>query len=187
MNSTFQQPSSTAINSIGRALVSTFYEIAPAVLFFFTAFLIIGMMFKLFVSQYSIEFSAFTRAAIAALVLGKIVALLDWAKAGHRLDGQRRAAVVALKTLIYGLVVVVFGIGERIFDASYKTGSLQRGVDLVIAKANFNRFLGLVLLITLVVGARLTLQEISQAMGEGAMFRLFFEQPVQRPKGLKDA
>jgi hypothetical protein len=36
---------------------------APVVLFFFVAFGLIFLLFKLFASQYSIEFSAFSKAA----------------------------------------------------------------------------------------------------------------------------
>jgi hypothetical protein len=78
-------------HSIKRFLVGAFYEMAPAVLFFFIAFLLIFLMFKLLVSQYSIEFSAFTEAAVAALILGKVIPLLDWAQSGYGFDSHRRA------------------------------------------------------------------------------------------------
>jgi predicted membrane metal-binding protein len=58
-------------------------EMAPVVLFFFIAFGLIGLLYKLFVSQFSIEFSAFGKAAIAALIVGKVVMLLDWAQTGQ--------------------------------------------------------------------------------------------------------
>jgi hypothetical protein len=51
-------------------------------------------MFKLFVSQYQIEFAAFTKAAIAALILGKVILLLDWAESGHGTDKTHRRIVV---------------------------------------------------------------------------------------------
>jgi hypothetical protein len=48
----------------------------------------------------------------------------------------------------------------------------------MIANANMQRFLGLVLLISLVVGIYLTLQEIDRAMGKEALLRLLCERPV---------
>ena len=82
------------------------------VLFFFSVFMLLGLLFKLFVAQYAIEFSAFTKAAVAALILGKIIPLLDWAESGHRFETHRRAVVIAGKTLVYGVVVIVIGMGE---------------------------------------------------------------------------
>jgi len=152
-------------------------EIAPKVAFFFVAFLLILLMFKLFVAQYSIEFSVFTKAAVAAMILGKVVAILDRAQSRFRFATHRRIAVVAGKTLVYALAVIVLGIGDRILKAARNEGSFREGINALIANANVDRFLGLVLLISLVVGAYLTIQEIDRAMGKGVLLRLFFEKP----------
>jgi hypothetical protein len=150
---------------------------APVVIYFFVAFGLVFLLFKLFVSQYSIEFSAFSKAAVAALILGKVIPLVDWAGSGYRFDYHRRAVVIGCKTFIYGLVVIVLGIGEKIFHSVREAGSFHGGIDHAMANANLNRFLGLVLLISLTVGSFLVMQEISRAMGKGALFRLFFEPP----------
>ena len=160
-----------------RLATNLFRELAPKVLFFFVSFMLIFLLFKLFVAQYSIEFSAFTKAAVAALILGKVVPLLDWAESGYRFEGHRRIVVIAAKTLSYALVVMVLGIGERIVEASRQQASLRAGIQFLIANADGHRFVGLVLLVSLVVGVYLTMQEIERAMGEGALFRLFFERP----------
>src|SRR5260370_4091014 len=152
---------------------------APPIFFFFIAFLLIGVMFKLFVSQYEIEFSAFTKAAVGALIIGKVIALLDWAESGHIADKtHRRIVVVAGKTFVYAQVVIVLGIGEKIFKAYREAGSLGEAVSSLVANANFDRFMGLVLLISLVVFIYLVMHEIERAMGKGALFRLFFKRPV---------
>jgi hypothetical protein len=156
-------------------------ELAPKIFFFFSVFMLMFLIFKLFIAQYSIEFSAFTKAAVAALIVGKIISLLDWAQSGYRFDRYPRALVIAGKTVIYGLAVIIFGTGDRILKAFLKQGSIRAGVNLMIAHANMDRFLGLVLLICLVVGASLIIQEISRAMGSGALFRLFFEAPDKHP------
>ena len=181
-NRTFRGRLSSVSASIEGGLLGVVREMAPVVLFFFVAFLLIFVMFKLFVSQYEIEFSAFTKAAIAALILGKVVPLLDWAQSGYRFDTHRRAVVIACKTFIYGLAVIVLGIGEKIFHNVREAGSLRDGISRVVANANLDRFLGLVLLISLTVGSFLVMQEISRAMGKGALFRLFFEPPLDRPR-----
>jgi hypothetical protein len=165
------------LQSIKRFLAGLFHEMAPTVLFFFIAFLLIAVMFKLFVSQYAIEFSAFTKAAVAALILGKVVPLLDWAQSGYRFESYRRIVVVGCKTVVYALVVIVLGIGERIFKAYREADTLGEAVSRLIADANVDRFMGLVLLISSVVFLYLAMQEIERAMGRGGLFRLFFKRP----------
>jgi len=177
MNQSFENSLRSFPSAAARKIVDLFYEIAPKVLFFFCALTLIGLMFKLFVAQYSIEFAAFTKAAVAALVLGKVVTLLDRAQSGFRFSAHRRIVVIAGKTIVYAVVVIVLGTGERILKAVRSEGSFSAGINFVISNANIQRFLGLVLLISFIVGSYLTLQEIDRAMGEGALFRLLFQRP----------
>jgi len=71
--------------------------------------------------------------------------------------------------------------GERIVDSMRKAGSAQAGISDLIANENFDRFVGLVLLVSLIVGLYLVIEEISDAMGKGALFKLFFAPPLDKP------
>ena len=66
--------------AIGRRLFALFKEMLPPVAFFFVALMLIFVVVKLLALQYSIHFYAFARAAIGALVLGKIVLLMEMAE-----------------------------------------------------------------------------------------------------------
>ncbi len=153
------------------------FKMLPAVVFFFVALMAILALLKLIVSQYSIEFYAFSRAAIGALILGKVVLLMDWAESGRRISRYPRILVIACKTLIYGSAVFALGIGERIVRAYHWAGDFPDAVRMVLANANLDRFLACVILISLVVSAYLAGVEISRAMGKGALFTLFFKSP----------
>jgi hypothetical protein len=159
-----------------------FREFAAVVLFFFIGFMLIFVLFKLFVSQYSIEFYAFSKAAIGALILGKVVLVMDRLKFVRGFDSYPRAVAVVYKTFVYGLAVIAVGIAERLIHAYREAGNLREAVHLVIASANLNRFLAVVLLISLIVCAYFVMLEINRAMGEGALFRLFFKRPSDNPK-----
>jgi hypothetical protein len=148
----------------------------PVVLFFFVAFFLIFFIFKLLSPKYSIDFSAFTKAAVAALIVGKVSLLLSLAK-GSRIGTHRLAVIIAWRTLLYAVIVFALIACERIFHGVRETGSLQGGISQAIASAHLDHFLGLVLLLSLIVGVYLTVQEIDRAMGKGALFRLFFEPP----------
>jgi hypothetical protein len=175
-NRTLRERLSTAPAAISAGLIGLVREMVPVVLFFFVAFFLIFFIFKLLSPKYSIDFSAFTKAAVAALILGKVALLLNMAQ-GSRVGTHRRAVIVAWRTFLYALVVFTLIAGERIFHGVREAGSLQGGISRAIASANLDRFLGLVLLLSLIVGVYLTVQEIDRAMGKGALFRLFFEPP----------
>jgi hypothetical protein len=122
MNRTFQQRLMTGPVTVGRWLIREFLEILPAVLFFFVALIVILVLLKLFVSQYSIEFYAFSKAAVGALILSKVVLVMDWAESGRRVSTQPRAVVIACKTFIYAVAVIILGIGERNIRSAREAG-----------------------------------------------------------------
>lgn len=168
------------MQSIKRRLVGLFDELWPPTLFFFVAFLLMAVMFKLLVQQFAVvEFSAFAKAAVFALILAKVIALVDWAESGYSADfSHRRIVVVAVKTVVYALAVTVFGLGEKVFEAYRKADTLADAVSKLIANANVDRFMGLVLAVSVVVFIYLAMQEIKNAMGKDALFQLFFKRPA---------
>jgi len=178
MNHIFPKRISAVFGAISEWLIRLVREMAPAVLFFFIAFLLIFFLFKLFVSQYAIEFSALSKAAVTALIVAKVIFLVDWAESGHQFNHYRRAVLIGGQTVLYCLVVMILGVGERFVHDIRKAGDLQDGLTQFIANANVDRFLGGALLVSLVVGSYLVMQEISHAMGKGALYKHFFERPV---------
>jgi fumarate reductase subunit D len=163
--------------TVGRGLTGLFWEMLPPVLFFFIALMLIFVVVKLFALQYSIRFFAFARAAIGALVLGKIVLLMEMAERKRNASRYPRAIVVVFKTVTYAMAVVLFEFGERVARAWYQSGSLREGLATVEANAHLDRFLALLLLGCMIIAMYLTMEEISHAMGEGALMRLFFKRP----------
>ena len=183
MERTNMQRLAAGMASAARLVADEAIRMLPSVIFFFAALMVILLLLKLFIEQYSIQFYAFSKAAVGALILAKVILLMDWAESKRRASLYPRAIVVAAKTVIYGLAVIAVWMGERIFDAYRETGNLREGVAMMVANANRDRFLGCVLLICLIVSAYLTLQEINEAMGDGALFRLFFKAPARTSTG----
>jgi len=163
--------------TVGKGLTGLFWEMLPPVSFFFIALMLIFIVVKLLALQYSIRFYAFARAAIAALVLGKVVLLMEIAERRRKASRYPRAAAVAFRTAVYAMAVIAFEFGERIVRAWYRTGSLSEGVALVKAQSDLYHFLALLILGCMVIAAYLAMEEISHAMGEGALTRLFFKRP----------
>jgi fumarate reductase subunit D len=163
--------------ALERGVTNLFWEMLPPVLFFFIALGLILVVVKLLALQYSIRFYAFARATIGALILGKMVLLMEMAERKRKSSRYPRAIVVALKTVTYAMGVIVFEFGERVVSAWHKTGSLGDALARVKANANFDRFFALLILGCMVIAMYLVMEEISHAMGEGALTRLFFKRP----------
>ena len=163
--------------AVGRGLKGLFWEMLPPVSFFFIALMLIFVVMKLLALQYSIHFYAFARAAIGALVLGKIILLMEMAERKSGPSRYPRATVVAFKTVIYATAVFLFEFSERVVRAWYDTGSLLEGLGMVKANAKLDHFLALLILVCMIIAMYLAMEEISHAMGEGALTRLFIKRP----------
>jgi hypothetical protein len=167
----------TIPEAVGRGLKGLFWEMLPPVSFFFIALMLIFIVMKLLALQYSIHFYAFARAAIGALILGKIILLMEMAERKSGPSKYPRATVVALKTVIYATAVFLFEFGERLARAWYDRGNLTEGLAMVEANAKLDHFLALLILVCMIIAMYLSMEEISHAMGKGALARLFFRRP----------
>lgn len=156
-------------------------ELLPPMLFFFVALLLILLMFKLFVAQYTVEFLVFTKAALGAVIVGKAVLVMEWAE-GKKPRRLPLAIVVIGRTAVYAVAVIVLGTGERLLHAVRETRSFERGLAQLVVNASIDRFLGLVILISLIIGVYLALEEIDRAMGPGQLRKLFLSRPSAPPE-----
>jgi hypothetical protein len=114
---------------MGSRLKGLFWEMLPPVLFIFIPLMLIFVVLKLLALQYEIRFYAFARAAIGALVLGKVILLMQMAERKSAASRYPRAIVVAFKTVIYAMAVFLFEFGERVARAWYARGNLGRSRD----------------------------------------------------------
>lgn len=75
--------------------------------------------------------------------------------------------------------MIALGSAERVVRAFHQERSWSTAIDQVLANADIHHFLGLVLLLALIVGAYLTVQEIDRALGRGALLRFLLERPSE--------
>jgi len=154
---------------IAEEVIST----APAFLFFLIGFLLVLLVIKLFLAQYDIGFSPVPAAVIGALLAAKAVIVLDH-RDYARLRHLPRVYAVVGKTVIYVLVVLMFGIVERVIHGYRETGSLADGIAFFFHRINRDRFLGTMLCVAIVFAAYFVIREIEREHGKGSMYELFF-------------
>jgi hypothetical protein len=67
-------------------LVSEAKQVILVTLYFMVCFAILLALKKLFLAQYEVEFYGVSAAIVSALLIGKVVVLLDHTSAGNRFD-----------------------------------------------------------------------------------------------------
>jgi hypothetical protein len=154
-----------------------FAEAWPVFLYFLAGFLLLLVLIKLVLAEFSIEITALSKAVVGALLAAKTVLILDETPLARSLERYRRIVAVAVKTLLYGVAGLLLGYLERLLDALHKVHGVVVAFEYVIAHANDYRLLAWALGISIVFAHYFSFFEISRRMGEGALWRLFFESP----------
>jgi len=122
----------------------------PVFLFFLVGFLLLLLLIKLALANFSIEVTALSKAVIGALLAAKAALILDETPLARRLDQYRRIVAVAVKTILYGSITLLLGYMERILDALHRVHNFGAAVRYVSAHANVYRLFAWALGISLV-------------------------------------
>ncbi|HUY38111.1 MAG TPA: hypothetical protein VMV13_04740 [Candidatus Binataceae bacterium] len=165
------------LGTIGKWLRHEAAEARSIFLFFLIGFLLQLLIIKLVLAEFSIPLFAISKALLGAVLAAKAVLILDTTPLARKLERYPRAIAVAVKTLLYGGGTLMLGYLERFLDALFRTGSLDAAIRSVTEQMNLYRLFAWVLGISLVFAIYFVWSEISERMGEGALWALFFERP----------
>ena len=165
------------VAGVGRWLRKEFVAAWPVFLFFLAGFLILISLIKLVLAQFSVEITALSNAVVGALIAAKAALVLDETPLARSLEHYRRIVAVAVKTLFYGVASLLMGYLERFLEALHKVHGFDGAIRYVIDHASHYRLLAWALGISLVFGLYFAFLEISERMGQGALWALFFEPP----------
>jgi hypothetical protein len=163
--------------SVGKLLRREFVAAWPVFLFFLVGFLLLLLLIKLALADFSVEMTALPKAVVGALLAAKAALILDETPLARRLEHYRRIVAVAVKTFLYGGITLLLGYVERILDALHRVHSFGAAVRDVTAHANVYLLFAWALGISLVFAIYFAIFEIDRRLGKGELRTLFFESP----------
>ena len=143
-------------------------------LYFLFCFGLILLLKKLFLAAYDVEFYALSKAVVGALIVGKVVVVLDHTKAGDRFQHHLGYLNVIYKSAIYTFVVLLVGLCERLFHAFHDTGDFQHALREVYMGRDLNHFLASIICIGISFVIYNVFSGINRHMGDGKLLNIFF-------------
>ena len=165
---------SQGVAGVSRFLRKEVAAVWPVFLFFLAGFLLLLLLVKLALAQYSIEITALSSALVGALIAAKAALVLDETPLARVLERYRRIVAVAVKTFLYGIASLLLGSLERVVEALHKTHKIGGAIGYVIDHAGEDRLLGWALGVSIIFALYFSFAEISRYMGKGALANLFF-------------
>ena len=162
---------------IMEALKHELKKIGSLSLFFFIGYGYILILMKLFLKEFSIDVSIFTKVVIYALVSAKSVAIMDMTPWMNRFAESPRYLQVLYKTAVYTFAVFVLSLIENLFHAYHETKALIPALTLFLKTRSFDRFLAILLCVSAVFLIHNIFQELDQYLGKGNLSKFFFKPP----------
>lgn len=149
-----------------------------ATLFFLCCFLLVIVLKKLLLAQYDIAFYGLSAAVVGALVVGKVVVVLDKTRAGTRFETHHPVVVSVLyKTLVYSAVVLLVVAAEKVFHAYGEAGSLGAAIAEVWHGRDRNQILATILCVALAFAAYNLFSAINRRLAGGRLARWILDRP----------
>jgi hypothetical protein len=158
----------------GRWVRREFRAIWPVFLFFLVGFLLLILLIKVALAQFSIEIALISNAVIGALLAAKAALILDETPLAHTLERYRGIVAVAAKVLFYGVTCLLLLYLERVLEALHKFHHLDAAFGYVF-RHGFRAVLVWALGISIVFALYFVFVEINERMGDGELWRLFFQ------------
>jgi len=162
-----------------RKILREIKSVGLITLYFALCFAVMMLLKHLVLAQHEIQFRGLSLAIVAALVVGKVVAVLEKVPLGPWVRRQPAALDVVVRTLIYTLGVFVVLLLERSFKLRHQAGGFGSALVSVVE----NRDSARVWATTISVGGTLLafnlVSILRRHLGKRALIRLFFVTPLQ--------
>jgi hypothetical protein len=162
---------------VGKWLYREFVAAWPVFIFFLIGFLLLLTIVKLVLANFAISMTAYSKAIVGALFAAKTALILDETPLARHLERYRRILAVAVKSVIYGAITLLLGCLERVLEALHREHTFDAAIRYVFDQASMYRIFAWALGVTLVFGLYFALFEISERMGKGELWSLFFAAP----------
>jgi hypothetical protein len=160
--------------SLGIRIRQELREIGLVTIYFLACFLFFLTLKKLLLEQYDLKITVFRTAVIGALVVAKVVVLLEKTSFGDRFRSGRLIVHMLWRSLGYTAAVFVVTLGERLFDLYREKGELPAALSEMWAGKDFHHFLAMNLCVGVSFLVYHGFTEIDRHLGEGGLRRLFF-------------
>jgi hypothetical protein len=161
--------------SIKWKLQNEFTMLAWAMVYFVIWLGALALVKALILREYQIEYSDFSVAMIGALILAKVVVVLEHVPMGTWIAARLAWVDVVVRTALYSVGVFIAIVLEKGFEGRAKNGGFVPAVKAGLGEMNFYRTLANTICLS---GALLLYNVFSvfrRHLGGGSLFRLFLK------------
>lgn len=149
-------------------------EVLPSVLFFFVVFNLMRWIENLFVEDNGISVGSFVNASIGALIVGKVLLVVDLLPAVNAFRNRPLIYNTLWKTFLYSLVAFLFRAGEELVPLAMEARSLPAGFERYLGEVHWPRFWAIQVFVGMMLFIFVASREFIGVVGADQTRRLFF-------------
>lgn len=154
-------------------------EAIPPAIFFFIAFQVIGFTHALTLGQVGVEWSTFVKATIAALVIAKVVLIVDLMPFVNKFPERPLVYNVVWKTAIYILAALLVRVLEELIPLISDAGSVGAAFAKLLDEVVWHRFWAVQIWLLLLFTVYCSLREFGRVIGRQEVIDMYFRSAPQ--------
>ena len=142
--------------------------------YFAVVFILIMIMKKLDLEDYNIEFKGLSQAIIGALIMSKVIILMDLIKPGKWVERQPPIVDVVLRTLLYTVAVAIVIILEKAFERRHEPGNFTDAIKYIFSHRDIYHVWSTVLGVSGSLFVYMAFSIVQRMLGKNGLMKLFF-------------
>jgi hypothetical protein len=154
--------------------------VARTASYFAIVFMLMMVMKKLYLKDYDIEFSGMSQAILGALIMSKVVILMEYITLGKWVQRQPAIVDVILRTLLYTAGVLVVVVLEKSFEKSHEAGGFSNAISFVFTHRDIYHAWATTIGAFASIFVYNAFSVIQRVMGKNGLANLFFHTPLVR-------
>jgi hypothetical protein len=171
------------MSTLGQKLKHELRELIPVTVLFFCAFQLLALTEALMLEQFGIRVSAFLTATVVALVVAKVVLILDHFPLVNRFPDKPLCYNVAWKTAIYFITSLVVRYAEHLIHFWRQTGNFAEANRRMLEEIVWPHFWGVQLWLLILLLVYCAFRELVRALGRERIIKMFFHDPATSERG----
>jgi hypothetical protein len=153
--------------------------------YFAIVFILMMVMKKLYLKDYDIEFTGLSQAIIGALVMAKVIILMEFISLGPWVQHQPPIVDVVLRTLLYTLGVLIVVLLEKAFEDRHKAGSFGDAFSYVLSHRDIYHVWATTIGAAGSIFVYNSFSVVQRTMGKNGLAKLFFSKSLNQVEHLK--
>jgi len=134
----------------------------------------------LLLKQYDIEFTGLSMAFIGALIVGKVILIIDHIPMGSWIERQPAIVNILFRTFLYSVGIIIIIILEKAFEVRHEYGGFFNAVPQLFSRADINHiYANSLAVICALLGFNL-FDLFGKYFGEGGFRKVLLSPPPKR-------